>query len=692
MKKRTLVGLKSRTELIANFEYGAGTAAGSPPAALADAIPPPAPSEGGDSKKPLPADAAGVPCTNCGATDHDSAAKFCYACGTALPVAAMGEDDASGAPDDEMANATPPPPAAGDPPVADPTNKSGDVAAGAICNNPDCGHLASAHANSDAGMNTGVCGTQDCACTAMETDSPLTEPEDAQADEGTTAAGPPIDVAVPAAGEDPAATATSEANKPPEVAGGESMGPAFTIPVVIIEGQPTGDGRAIAVGALDWRVPPIPLMGLATETHDPEGWDQNDPAVICGRIDGFSRSEGENGTQLISANGFYLPNENGMYFAELNEAMGRMGVSADVAAAASEVTIGEVDAQGWPIEMTDNITEGTIMGVTVCPYPAFEGAYIVLGDGGEMPEPTPIPQTSDDAPVVPATPPAAVTAGGQLVRFSTYEECLPCDTGMEVIVASGAGPTKPPKSWFENPAFTEGDGRLVEILDKRGRREIGGKYACPLTITADGRVFGHIAPWGICHTGIGAKCVTAPPSAANYAHFKRGQHVVTAEGDTVRVGVITMDAGHAATSGIGASAAMAHYDNTALAAADVNAGEDEYGIWVAGAMKPHVTEDQIAKLRASSISGDWRNIGGQLEMVAALAVNQPGFPLAVVDHGLGQVDSMVASGASIMHRLKHPDVSDSEGDTALRAAMGPLLKESSRMSRERIAEAFSAWT
>lgn len=421
-------------------------------------------------------------------------------------------------------------------------------------------------------------------------------------------------------------------NEPPVMPGNDAiMGPAFTIPVVIIEGQPTGDGRSIAVGALDWRTPPIPLMLLATKTHDPMGMDMNAPAVMAGRIDSLERTGGEGDTQIITAKGFCLNDENGQYLAGLCEQMGRLGVSADVAVEESSIEVTDVDEIGFPIEMNDELTKGTIMAVTACPTPAFEGAYMVLGDGSELP--AAIPQQTDHEPV---------TASA---HFMTYADCEPCQEGLEVIVASGA-PTRPPRAWFENPGFAPGDGRMQQILSSDGEEQ----WACPLTVTEDGRVFGHIAPWGVCHTGRPG-CVTAPPSPSGYALFMRG-HLVTAEGEKIRVGTITADTNHAPTSGISSLAAIGHYDNTAFVVAYVAAGEDEYGIWVAGSRRPGASEAQAQKLTANSISGDWRRFGGELDLIAALAVPMPGFPVAVVDHGERQ--AIVASGARVMHQLKHP--------------------------------------
>lgn len=701
MKKKNLSAAVPRAELIATHAYGAPVPP--PPAAAPPKTPPPA---DGKAYEPEPYHEdpdETVICPSC-QKHNDTDASYCDQCGFELKgadgvkvepageaPAAKPAPDAKPAPPVTAAGGivVPPPPVktkGGTVPNTNPVDDAGNIDNGVVCSTPDCGHLASVHTNSSDGDNTGACSTPGCTCQGMGVEADPNSDDDSNGsgmmDDPASAE---VKMAVADAPAPPTPPVTSNPpalNEPPPVPGGENMGAEFCIPVGIIEGQPTGDGRQIAPGALDWRVPPIPLMGLATATHDPEGFDMNDPAVICGRIDSLERVAGESGTQIIMAHGCYLANDDGMYFADLNEQMGRLGISADVAAVDSEITAVEIDADGWPeTEMT--LTKGTIMGFTVCPFPAFEGCYIVLGDGTEKPDAVAIPQQAD-GPAVPNKPPAAVTAGGQFVHFMTYEECAACDQGFDVMVAAG-GPTRPPNAWFSDPNFTEDDGRLVEILDRRGQRALGGKYACPITVTAEGRVFGHIAPWNVCHTGVSGQCILAPHSAVDYAHFKRGQSITTAEGDQIRVGVLTADAGHASTRpGVTATAAMAHYDNTALAVADVNIGEDEHGIWVAGAIRPEATENQVRKLTAASISGDWRSMGGRLELVAALAVNQPGFPLAVVAGG--QVETLVAAGASMMHAVKHPTIPDPDvGDVALRRALAPMLGESRKHSMGRLA-------
>lgn len=166
----------------------------------------------------------------------------------------------------------------------------------------------------------------------------------------------------------------------------------------------------------------------------------------------------------------------------------------------------------------------------------------------------------------------------------------------------------------------------------------------PLQITDDGRVFGHLAGWKSCHTAFQGMCVAPPHSASGYAYFMTGE-VLTDEGP-VPVGQITVGGGHA-NGTLRPRAALAHYDSTSAAVCDVAAGEDEHGIWLAGRVRPGVSEEQVTALRASSLSGDWREVtpGAEYELIAALGVNSPGFPVPRVGINNGRQVSLVAAGA-----------------------------------------------
>ena len=89
------------------------------------------------------------------------------------------------------------------------------------------------------------------------------------------------------------------------------------------------------------------------------------------------------------------------------------------------------------------------------------------------------------------------------------------------------------------------------------------------------------------------ECVLAPKSKLGYAPYHLGT-VLTAEGDILKVGKIVMDTRHADIR-LSYAAAALHYDNTGDEIAIVRAGEDEYGIWVAGAVVPEATPRKVAE-------------------------------------------------------------------------------------------------
>lgn len=177
-------------------------------------------------------------------------------------------------------------------------------------------------------------------------------------------------------------------------------------------------------------------------------------------------------------------------------------------------------------------------------------------------------------------------------------------------LVAAAAPVAPPASWFADPHL-----------------------ACPtrMTVTPEGRVFGHLAQWRVCHVGVGNACVMAPHSRANYDLFKVGQLILD-NGSQIPVGKITLGTGHA-NAQYGVMPSREHYDNTGWTAAVVNVGEDKYGIWVSGALASGMSPERVVELRAAALSGDWRRVNGNLELIAALAVNSPGFPIYQENNG-----------------------------------------------------------
>jgi hypothetical protein len=203
----------------------------------------------------------------------------------------------------------------------------------------------------------------------------------------------------------------------------------------------------------------------------------------------------------------------------------------------------------------------------------------------------------------------------------------------DVLVASAVrvggndeviAPLYPPGNWIENP-------------------QLPGPT--PWTIDDGGKAYGHLCLWGTCHTTFADRCVT-PPRGSTYSYFLKGE-LKTREGKLVGVGHVTLGTGHAAAR-YGAAPAAAHYDQTGFAAADVVVGEDQYGIWVAGSVRPGLSERRLRELRSASLSGDWRRIGGRMQLVAILAVNVPGFPVPRMRARMDNDDMLALTAAGVV--------------------------------------------
>lgn len=199
-------------------------------------------------------------------------------------------------------------------------------------------------------------------------------------------------------------------------------------------------------------------------------------------------------------------------------------------------------------------------------------------------------------------------------------------------------------------------------------------------------VFGHLAGWRTCHTGFAGQCRTAPRSRTNYSYFHTGA-VRTEEGETVPVGRVTIGAGHADLS-YGVRAAAEHYDNAAATAAYGCARDGKHGIWFSGYVVPGM-EDQLL---AHPPSGDWRPVGGSLEMIAALAVNSPGFPVprmamtASVETGEMEVGALVAAGVVMPATYVPPPGEPVDVAQVAREAARAVLAEQASYARRKRAE------
>ena len=424
------------------------------------------------------------------------------------------------------------------------------------------------------------------------------------------------------------------------VAAGERQATAWSGPIGF-EQVATGDGRMIEANALSWDTP-IPLLWA------PENNGGHQGAQVVGWITDITRD----GNAILGSGSFDLGSDIGLEaYRQVKEGL-TPGISMDLDDVSFEVRVKaellgigvedemqmerpepEVDADGrvvvWESSSDDELmvtTSARIRGATLVATPAFADALVALEDADED-----------------------ITS---LVAAAT-----PVEVEERALVA----PVLPPEAWFRAPDLSE---------------------PTPFTISDTGRVFGHIAVWGTCHIGYTGQCVTPPESSTGYAYFRTGE-VMTGEGALIAVGSVTIDTGHAGDR-MGALPAISHYDNTGTTVAYVTAGEDTHGIWVAGTLRADATPAQVRALRAAPISGDWRKVGAGMELVAALGVNVPGFPVPRTRALMagGQMQSLVAAGMLAPRQVIRPGLPGAFSNEDLRYLKHLADAERDRQQRE----------
>jgi hypothetical protein len=360
--------------------------------------------------------------------------------------------------------------------------------------------------------------------------------------------------------------------------------------ILAFEGKPTDDGRFLV--EIDHRELPLSLMAQIITK------DGHDEARLAAKITEIWRVEtedeqGRTVTEIWGRGPFDMEGEYGAEIARLVKDEFLLGVSIDFNASdqfpVDAETYEVIDVSSLsPEEQMDLAMEGnflhgmkgTIMGATLVPFPAFAESRV-----------------------------AVVTASAGRVIDSPNELEI-VRSRFNALVAA-AGPVKPPYDWFKDPYLSE---------------------LTPLTITKEGRVYGHLADWDGCHTGFQGVCVPPFRSMSDYAFFNVGE-IETAEGELVPCGklMFCMDGnGHAPTDEyLGYEEIQQYYDDATKVGAFVRAGADKFGTWLAGSLRPGLSELEIQHLRTHPPSGDWRPIkNGPSDLVAAFSVPIPGFPIA----------------------------------------------------------------
>ena len=352
---------------------------------------------------------------------------------------------------------------------------------------------------------------------------------------------------------------------------------------VFVEGLQTTDGRAANVDAGQWRDLPLPIS-----------WQRkNEPghmgAEVVGSIESIERMAKDGYSVLYAEGSFDLGGEHGQEAARQVQLQGgTRWVSADIEPLAEEWCSSETGepVDGSPIDVFFGgdsgysvLTSYRVLGATIVAKPAFPQC-VIAPIGTQLPDVEPLGQEAEPEP----TPVPMLVASITNIREAAA-----------------------PSSWFAQPAL---------------------HAPTALEVTDEGRVYGHIAEWKRAHTGYnGVKRYPPRNHDGQYKFFLTGKYACCDDVD-VRIGQLTMGCGHPDLAN-GLWSAKAHYDGGpgATQAADVAIGEDEIGIWAAGAMRPGLNVSQVREFLALSPSGDWRPLDGHLELVACVQVPVPGFPV-----------------------------------------------------------------
>lgn len=255
------------------------------------------------------------------------------------------------------------------------------------------------------------------------------------------------------------------------------------------------------------------------------------------------------------------------------------------------------DPASWLVPFAD-VIDGTITAI-----PA--GVDWALTEVNRLAESDVI--TSDDADS------ARDTLGEYFERLADQTDGDPAEEALEDIEASAwtafqAAPALPAAA-FREPQLADNDEHVhVE----------------------DGRIFGWVAQGGVCHEGY-AQCQLAPLGDVDLSTFLR-QPVKLDDGSSIRVGVITMNTGHANDGG-NVSSFRQQFDDTRTVAGIITTGiardknGRERGMWFSGVPAPWLSEWDQHVFAACRPSGRWRRLrSGGWALRAVLTVPDPGYP------------------------------------------------------------------
>lgn len=405
---------------------------------------------------------------------------------------------------------------------------------------------------------------------------------------------------------------------------------AVTLPGAIT-GWRVDAPNVLASGWLDDELPGGAEIGRMIGEGVPLGVSLDLDDVVVEIVDTLFDQHGE----PLDDSGLAARRQGFARFAAYNFRLGSSPLRAHARPNAITAAAGDPDVEDGDIWFTFSIDEilerlvgGRSRGATIVDMPAFDLAQMGLDAAGAAPAAD--DAAADDTAEVAEPEPEAVAASARPIRVRPVHVPrgeTPADPALvadlaSTLLASSLAPSNPPAGWFTMPEPNQ---------------------RTPLHVGDDGQVYGHVWQSSSCHTSSPAGgCVLAPTSSPGLPWFHTG-YTVTAEGERLPTGVLTIGGGHA-DEALGIVPAREHYDDTATAWADVVITPGRFGGWACGAARPGLSANQLRAIRGSVPSGDWRGSGGGSELIAVHQVNHPGYPTARFDRG-GRPLAIVAAGA-----------------------------------------------
>ena len=159
----------------------------------------------------------------------------------------------------------------------------------------------------------------------------------------------------------------------------------------------------------------------------------------------------------------------------------------------------------------------------------------------------------------------------------------------------------------------------------------------PLTVSEEDehglrRVFGIVAPKGVCHRSDMGACFQYPGDVdRNHRGFHTGQAVTLSDGNSVRVGALTIGGKHIdpslARKGVAFQEVNRHRDDANTVFAMVRAWETPLGLAVSGVVMPGVDKDTLFRAMASSPSVELWPSGNGRTLVGIHLVPTPAWPV-----------------------------------------------------------------